>query len=408
MAVTLAPKRIALAIPLGVPYMERIARGVMEYGGPRGWQLMFSPEAVTLSVDTLRSEGLDGVITFATCRQEEGRIAALGIPTVNLSSALTNPRLPRVTVENHSVGRLAAQHLIERGFRNFAYYGVSDVSYGRERGAGFVEAVRSAGFSVSECYALSGLERNRPWLVDLQQLHRWLKQLTLPVGLLAVHDYRARVVLEACSVLGLRVPEDIAVVGTDDDAVACELCSPTLTSVALPGQEIGKRAAELLDRHMANRSHPMAHPMEMSVLVPATKVVARQSTDILAVEDATVAGAVRLVNERITEPLNVAQVANEVCVSRRLLERRFRSALGVTPHEYIARVRVDRAKHLLGVLPALTFKEIAGACGFTDARRLNQTFLTVAGISPQEYRTVQQRGREPAPQNGMLPSQDGR
>lgn len=376
------PKQIALAFPLGVPYMERITRGVMEHARRRGgWQLVFNPEVVETPLEALRGSGVDGVMAFVSAKREARRLLALGVPAVNLASALADPLVPNVTVENRAVGRLAAAHLLERGFRHFAYYGVSDVSYGRERGAGFVAAVREAGFACAVCYAKSGLDRGRPSLVDRRQLRAWLRKLPRPVGLLAVHDYRARVVLEVCQALGLRVPDDVAIVGVDDDVVLCELSTPSLSSVALPGFEIGQRAAEVLDGLMRG-GPPPAGP----VYVAPTQVVARRSTDVLAFEDGTVAEAVRLIHERIAEALNVAQLADEVSVSRRLLERRFKAALGVTPHDYLSRARVERAKRLLRASPAPTLKEVAAQCGFTDARRMNIVFRRFEGTSPQDYR----------------------
>ncbi len=376
------PKQIALAFPIGVPYMERITRGVMDHARGR-WQLMFTPEATTLPLESLRRNQIDGLITLASTRAEEKRIARLGVPAVNVASALATPLLPNVTVENHSVGRLAAEHLLARGFQRFAYYGLSDTSYGRERGAGFVAAVEQAGFRCSVCHAKSGVDSGRPWLMDLRQLRTWLRRLEPPVGLLAVHDYRARAVLDVCASIGVRVPDDVAVIGVDDDVVACELSTPTLSSVALPGYAIGQQAAQMLEQLMRGRS---VAPASRQVLVAATDLVARRSTDVLAVADPKVAEAARLVNERIAEPLNVAQVAQEVGVSRRVLERHFRTVLGMTPHEYLSRARVERAKRMLGAQPPPSLKEVAAACGFSDTRRLNDAFRRLEGASAQQYR----------------------
>jgi len=375
-------KQVALAFPIGVPYTERITRGVVEYAREHGpWHFAFSPEAVTVPVESLAGH-VDGILAFASSRAEARRVARLGLPAVNLSGALPAAGLPVVTVENRAVGRMAAEHLMERGFRRFAYYGVGDVSYGRERGAGFVEAVRAAGHACEVCFARSGLDRGRPSLVDRGQLRAWLRRLRPPVGLMAVHDYRARVVLEACATLGLRVPDEVAVIGVDDDVTLCELATPSLSSVALPGLEIGRRAAELLDRLMRGE-----RPPAQSILVPPRDLVARRSTDVLAFEDPAVAELVRLIHERLGEPLNVAQVAGEAGVSRRLVERRFRAALGITPHDYISRARVDRAKRLLVAAPQPSLKDVAARCGFTDARRMTQAFRRVEGMTPAEFRS---------------------
>jgi LacI family transcriptional regulator len=210
-----------------------------------------------------------------------------------------------------------------------------------------------------------------------------------PVGLLAVHDYRARLVLEACAALGLRVPDDVAVIGVDDDVVACELAEPPLSSVALPGADIGMEAARLLD-HLMRGGRPPAAP----VLLPPTGVVARRSTDVVAFEDQVTRDFVALVRTRLREVANVALATQALGVSRRELERRVLATLGVTPLEHLLRARVAGAKELLVGPEGLSLGEVARRCGFSGARHMNAVFRRLEGLAPAVWR-ASQKGRSP-------------
>jgi LacI family transcriptional regulator len=374
------PRQVALALGIGVSYVERILRGITTYARAHGpWHFAFNPETAMVPIGSLARFGGDGVIGMIGTRADERRAARLGIPVVNVSAALDGPRLPTVAPDDRAVGRIAARHLLDRGFRRFGYFGLQDVAYGRVRGQGFVETVEAARLSCAVHLVRS--RGGRPWHVDRADLGRWLRSLRPPVGILAVHDYRARLLLEVAASLGLRVPEDAAVVGVNDDVVACEFSAPSLSSVVLPGEAIGFEAAALLDRLMRGRAAP-----ERPTLVAPEGLVARRSTDILAVDDPATAAAVRFIVERLERPLGVDEVAAHVDLSRRALELRFRAHLGLSPHELISRRRVERAQRLLLEEPRARLKEIARRCGFTDARRLHLVFRRVAGLGPRAWR----------------------
>jgi LacI family transcriptional regulator len=392
-----SPRRVALAFPPGVPHTERITAGVLDYARGRSWELVLGPETAAMLLARLADRGstrtrfrddaraLDGVLAFIASSDEARAVARLTLPVVNLSSALPTAPPYTVTVENRSVGQVAAQHLMQRGLARFGYCGVSDVVYGRDRGAGFVEAVRAAGHECALC-PVPLRPGAKGGLSDRQRIERWLRRLDLPVGILAAHDYQARIVLQACADMGLSVPRDVAIVGVDNDVTLCELTSPTLSSVVLPGFDIGQRAAELLDRLMRGEA-----ASQQPLRVAAREIVVRGSTDGFSFEDPAMSKVVKLINDRLVEPLTVGALAQEVAVTRRMLERRFRAALGASPNEYIRRARVERAKRLLSTTHALRLKEIAGDCGFPDVRSMNLAFRQLAGMSAADYRA--RRGR---------------
>lgn len=367
---------------MGVPYLERVTRGILDHARAHGpWHFAFNAETAYIPVESLRSWRGDGIIGMFSTPAEARRVAALGIPAVNIASAIAAPVLPTVTIENQEVGRLAARHLIERGFRRFGYFGVRNTEYGRQRGAGFIGEITAAGLPCSACWAVSSFATRQPWRWDRAQLERWLRGLQPPVGVLAVHDYRARLLLETCAKIGLRVPADVAVVGVDDDVVVCELAAPPLTSVALPGQEIGRRAAELLGSLMRGGARPRA-----PILVAPPGVVARRSTDVFAHEDVVVRRFVEMVRDQAGQTFNVDEIARGLGVSRRVLERRAAEVLDATPLAYLRRSRVAAARALLAAADPPSLKEAAARTGFSNVRHMNVAFVRELGQPSRAFR----------------------
>ncbi len=388
-------RRVALAYPVAVPWMALFMRGVADYADRHGgWTILTSPptlagaEEFAMSIRTLRGWQGDGVIAALSTAEEARAARRLGIPVVNLSGALEKPGLPRVMIDHYTIGRLAAEHLLQRGFRRLAYCGTEGLAYSRLRAEGFAHVAREAGASCSVLQTPGRLQPGATWQKHTAPLERWLRRLKPPVGVLAIHDYRARVLVELCHALGLHVSRDVAVVGVDNDPTVCEFCRPTLSSVSRNAWRNGYEAAAMLDVLMAGRTPPRTE-----VLIPPDGVVARQSTATIAVDDPHVAAAVQFMCDHLTEPLGIGQVAGHATISRRQLELRFHRQLGCTPLEYLWRLRVDRAKDLLTRPDPMKLDQVARACGFTSSERLRLVFQRVAGQTPLEYR----RGQEPGP-----------
>lgn len=381
MAKTTEPKRVALAIPAGVPHVELHVRGILRYAAAQGhWAMEVSPESNALLLSSLRGWSGDGVLVLADTAADARLVAGLGLPAVNLSGALERPGIPRVSVDNRAIGRLAAEHLGECGLRHFAYYGVRTLWYAQQRGAAFAEQVRRAGGSCAHLLVPHTLGRRVPWSELVQPVARWLKSLPRPVGVFACSDHRARMVLDACRQLGLRVPDDVAILGVNNDAFACEFCDPPLSSVSRNGERVGYEAAALLDRLMAGKQPP-----KRDILVPPDGIVLRRSTDWVAIDDAEVATAVRYMREHLTERLTMEELAQHQGVSRRWLQDAFRRAVGRSPHQYLNFLRTRRARQLLAEKPRVPLEQVARASGFSSAKRLRLAFLRVVGVSPREF-----------------------
>jgi LacI family transcriptional regulator len=374
---------VALAFQLGLPYLRLILEGILAYARQLGnWRFVLSPETQYLNLDSLTGWDGDGVLAVVETLKQRQAAQRLRCPVVNLTGTLRDTGLPTVRNDNVLIGRLAADHLLERGFRRFAYYGPEAILYSEERCRSFTERVAAAGCSCEAFIAPSSLRPNRPWVWNRTELADWLRGLRCPVGLFAANDERARLALEATLSIGRPVPEDVAILGVDDDPVACLLATPHLTSVAPDSERIGSEGAALLDRLMSGR-----RPPQQPLLIPPRGLVARASTDIMTADDPALRRVLAEIRSRHDQEFSVKQILHHVGISRSTLERLFRRHLQCSPHEFIARVRVAKARELLAVKPPLRLKEIAHQCGFHDTRRLKLVFQNITGLSPRACRS---------------------
>ena len=380
-------RQVALLFPMGQRHHAHRLQGITDYARHVGnWTLSVNPEPFNVSIESLAGWRGSGAIVLVRTARDLQMARAKGIPVVNISGVLRQGGLPRVLVDDLAIGRLAAEHLLECGFRRFAYYGIANAWFAAQRGQSFVERVEQVGGVCSVLEAPLNFDARNPWHRGRKTLEKWLSTLEPPVGLLAVHDYRASVVIDACIHLGLRVPEDVAVIGVCNEEAICELCQIPLTSIPIAGREVGYQAAALLDRLMLGEAPPRDE-----ILLPPTRPVKRRSTDMITAEDAHVAAAARFVREHMDQVPDVAALERVVPVSRRVLERRFRKFFHCTPHQYLCRRRVDRAKQLLDGADNLPLWKIAEACGFTETRHLRLVFHRLTGITPTEYRRAQRK-----------------
>jgi LacI family transcriptional regulator len=229
-------------------------------------------------------------------------------------------------------------------------------------------------------YSAPKRPQDRVWEREQTLLARWISKLPTPIGLFACDDDRGREVLEVCGLVGLHVPDDVAVIGVDNDEVFCELADPPLSSIALNAETAGYRAAALLDAMMRGRALK-----RQQIIVEALGVVTRRSTDIVAVEDEDISSALKFIRREHGRGISVDDVVNEVAVSRRNLEKRFRDSIGRSILEEIQLVRLDRAKRLL-VETTYPISKVADVAGFGSAGYFIQFFQRRVGKTPRHYR----------------------
>jgi LacI family transcriptional regulator len=375
-------KRIALALPLGVPHLERVVHGIHLYGREHaGWDFVTSPETHSIPVASLTGWDGDGVIAMVNTSEDLRVVRRLRCPVVNLSGALAEAGLPRVRVDYARAGQMAAEHLLSRGFDKFAYYGLRGVFYARTCLQGFRECLEQHNGRCSVYEDESTIGMQKPWRLNHAALDEWLRKLKPPVGLMASHDPRAVMVVQSCRRIGWRVPEDVAVIGLNNDIHSCEFSDPPLSSVSRPGEKIGLEAAALLDRLV--RGHPLPPG---DIVFPPEGVIERASTNTLALEDnEPLAEALRFIQQHLDMPMGVEDIRARVSVSRRWLEMAFKKKLRTTPHAYLSQLRLKKAKALVADSRKLRFKQVALDCGFSNTRQLNVTFQKFTGMSLRDY-----------------------
>ena len=375
---------VILLIPAAREFDRGLRRGIVEYAHAHGpW--VFHEEAPPYLQSLPPRQRLrnmsrwhaHGVITL------QGRLAevkSLRVPqVVAIETRRLDPSICQVVSADVDIGHLGAQTFTGLGLRPFAYCGLPGLQFSDDREMGFRQEVEKAGYH-AESYSAARQNLGQSWYVELQQLERWLANLPKPVGLMACNDDRARQVAECCRKQGIRVPDEVAILGVDNDEQVCRSSNPPLSSIALATERGGYEAAALLDCLMAGRT-----PSATIVSVRPTHVVPRQSTDILAIEDPGVVRALRFARENSNRNLRVSDLVAAAGVSRRALQDRFLKELGRTPTEEIHRCRVDRISGLL-VQTNMTIGEIATACGFEIDSHVARFFSRRTGMTPLAYR----------------------
>lgn len=332
---------------------------------------------------------VDGAIAHLASRGLAAALANSGVPVVNVASMVRGLTFPRVCLDHRAVGRMAAVHLLERGFRQFAFVGYAGQVFSEEREEGFREALGVSAKGMKRYLAPAA--RVHDPADHLQRfdadVRPFLASLPKSTGLFAVTDIWGLRVCENARAMGIRVPGELAVLGVDNDELLREISRPSLSSVVTSAERVGFEAAETLDRMLRGAEVP-----GLREIAPRT-VAARASTDVLAGIDGEVASAIQLIRSS-TGPMSVKELLRQVALSRRALERRFRSAIGRTPFEEIRRVRLERAAELLSGTD-LPVKRVARQAGFTETKRLCAAFRTVHGMTPLQYRQANRTGAAP-------------
>lgn len=335
--------------------------------------------------DWLLDLGWDGLICKESSDALFAKARERGIACVDLSDDGEVRRgCPKVRPNNPAIGHAGAEHFIEKGFRHFAFCGFSNELWSSERRAGFVEALGLAG---RRCALF---ETNYPgvsqpsWeFAEEDEMARWLETLPKPVAIMACNDLRAVHVVNACHTANLRVPEEVAIVGANNDVVRCELSTPSLSSIPVDVQEYARLAGELLAGLMAGEITPESR--SKVTLVDPLDVVTRRSTSVLAVEDRSVAAALNLIREMACKGITVEQVAKSVHISRSLLEKRFRHYVGRSPQVEIRQAQVWRIKELLSETE-YSLAQIAEMTGFEHPEYMSVVFKRLTKMTPSAYR----------------------
>jgi LacI family transcriptional regulator len=381
------PKLKQIAIVLDPSTARRLTPGILAY---------LKPDKVFWLVDALRPEAElfeqlakwnpDGIITRVLPNLTT-MLRQLRKPTVVCGGDIAGPLVGSVTTDNHQVGALAAQHLLDVGLRHFAFFGIG-APFSATREKGFAATLRAVGLDHTSYY-----DPQRGWAHYLELLHdiddsliRWLHQLPKPIGILAAHDPLGWHLAQVCRHAGIAVPEEVAIVVVNNDELVCNLANPPLSSVALPWARDGAEIALALDRLLdAVATDRRRRPTGQVVRIPPEGVVARQSTNLLAVDDPLLRRALQFIREHAATPITVDDILKRVPISRRRLEIEFQEKLRRTPKQEITRVRLERARLLLAQTD-LPVPVVAERCGFNYAERFTIAFRRQMNLTPVDFR----------------------
>jgi|694.fasta_scaffold36585_2 LacI family transcriptional regulator len=382
---------VAVVVDTALPYDREIAKGVAQYArGVGDWRL-YVEEEVGRRVPNFAAWPGHGIIASFDDRRIAQRIRASRLPVVAVGGGFADAEgIPCVATDNARIAALAADHLLERAIRHFGFYGLPpspQTCWSHVRSEAFARRLAAAGQS---CQTLIARHDSTRWSLLQAELTEWIGSLPTPVGIMACDDLRARHVLEACRTLGLRVPHDVAVIGVDDDDFVCELSDPPLSSIAQAARKVGHEAARLLDRLMRvvpGTAAGAQKDVPMLTVVPPIGAVPRRSTDTLAVKDPEVAAVIRIIRERVSEGIGVADLVKASRLSRWQLEDRFRRTVGRSIHEDILQVRLAEARRLVTTTD-LALKSIAPRVGCRSIAYMTTLFRRHFKTTPAALRMV--------------------
>lgn len=328
----------------------------------------------------------DGLIARPRSKEVWDGVAAMNVPRVVIGMVPIVNRaaapLAQIWLGNASENaRLVYDYFALRGFRHFAFvsFPPSNSAFGRDKP--LREILSKAGVELRQYRPQEHHAPDVPLQVQMRSLAGWLRQQPTPLAVWAANDLCGQQVIDACRIAGLSVPEQVAIIGHGNDDLLCRLCTPQLSSIHEPYEAMGYEAARILQRLMTGR-RPPARPKPFKPI----GIVTRQSSDLIAIEDRDVAMALRTMRDRLSDPsLDVTQLANALSISRSTLQRKFRRAIGRSPGQELARLRIERARELV-TTTTLSFKQIAMQCGYGALNRMYDAFKRSLRTTPSRLR----------------------
>lgn len=382
--------RIALLIGASRQYRRDLLRGIAAYARVHGPWIFYHEEQIERSRPVwLKDWRGDGVLARIESLALLEQLQGMGVPTVDLLGLHSAAGIPSFDNDARACAKLAAEHFLERGFEHFAYCGLPGVHYSDNFRDSLVAYLNEMGRTVNVYmpsrpgkpqHPIAAATAEAKGILQEEDMGDWLARLPKPLGLIACNDLRAHQVLNVCAQRGIAVPDEVAVLGADNDEVLCEMSNPPLSSVDPNAQKMGYEAAALLERMIAGEPPPPE-----KILIEPAGVIARKSTDVTAIPDRAVAAALFFIRENACQGISVDDVLRKVRLSRSTLERRFSRYLGRSPKNEILAMQLRHVKQFLSETD-YPLSKVARLSGFKHVENMCHYFKEKTGETPGQYR----------------------
>lgn len=303
----------------------------------------------------------------------------LNIPIIVQNYKERSSGISNLTGDYFGTGVIAANFFLHKGYKSFAYYGLTDTVWGRERGEGFKKIVSNKGYEV---YEFNNRKRvpSEKWSFDVEQVSRWLLSLPKPIALFACDDYYALQITEVCKMYDISIPKEIAVLGVDNDKLLCNISDPLLSSIELDIENGGYEAGKLLHQFIEKK---IIAPVD--IIIKPVRIVPRASTERFAVSDRHIEQLLQYIDNNYQNPLSVDELTQIIPFSRRVLEKKFKRETGTSVYQYLLDLRIEKFADLL-ITTDLPLIEAATRSGFTDYKNISRIFTKAKEMTPLQYR----------------------
>jgi LacI family transcriptional regulator len=379
--------KVILLIDFGEEYGMSLLKGITRYAQLHGpWVFCRMPSYYR------ELRGMDEIIKWAKEWKASGIVGQLyndssvekllneGLAVVAMDFKERHTSIPNITSDYFKTGRIGAEYFLRKGFENFAFYGFKNIVWSRERSQGYEQRINQEGYEVHFFEQTRKFKSRELWYYKPSALSKWLKSLPKPIALMACDDNQAMHITEACRLASIRIPEEVAVLGVDNDEMLCNLSDPPMSSIGLETVKGGYEAARLLHTMIKSKNQEY-----YDIIVEPTQVITRNSTDIYATRDKEVGMALKYIHTNIERNLSVEDVLVQIPISRRALEKRFNKVTGYPVYEYIFNLRMEKFTEKL-LDTDLSIFEIALDLGLNDSKNIARQFRQIKGCTPTEYR----------------------
>lgn len=384
--------KIILLLDFSEQYSRDIFKGIKTYAKSNGtWLFNFMP------VHQQTIKGIDGILQWANewgangvigqfynlSKSDIAKFKKSGIAIISQDFKERLEGLPVITGAYRETGKLAAEYFARKGFRNFGFYGFSNIVWSRERLEGFREALSEKGFVVHNLEQ-EELPTKELWQYQPDNLMQWLSSLPKPIAIMACDDNQGQYICEVCRLLNIRIPEDVAILGVDNDQSICEFSNPPLSSIKQNAEKGGYDAAASMQQMIDSRTFHCEN-----IYVPYINIITRQSTDIYTTQDPVISDLLRYIHTHINTKINVQKLLKEIPISRRKLEKKFFTATHTSIYQYILHLKMEKfTERLLETNDSLV--NVATELGLDDYKNISRTFKKLYGCAPNKYRQQNQ------------------